>query len=309
MCIIVAKKANVPMPDRTTLKNCWDTNPDGAGIMYAHGSKVHVEKGIMTWADFEACLDRLGKQHDMQALSLVMHFRISTQAGVNPENTHPFPITRDPRALTAPRSESTLGAVAHNGIIDCCCKRSKKEKFSDTYYFVRDYAAYLIDRPGTVKKKWMQRILEEIARSKLAFLLPDGGQVLIGQFIEDKGVSYSNDTYKDFGYGYGWQEDLYLYACTEDMCFYDEELGDYYPCDPDYHLYDDFAELWVYDADTGEAYPLGYDVLDCDLLPVRPPKKNKGRLFTCGDSGTGSTSGTSDTGDTSSATSASNTAA
>lgn len=287
MCIIVAKKANVPMPSRNTLENCWHTNPDGAGLMYAHGGKVHVEKGIMTWADFAKSLDRLGKQYDMQALSLVMHFRISTQAGVNPENTHPFPITRDQKALTATRSVSTLGALAHNGIIHCCCKHGKKERFNDTYYFVRDYAAYLIDRPDTLKKKWMHRVLEEIAQSKLAFLLPDGAQVLLGQFEENAGVFYSNDTYKDYGYG-RWEDDLYLYPCTEDMCFYDEDLGDYYPCDPEVHMYDEYSELWVYFNEAMEAYPTGCDVLGCDLRAVRPPKKKKGRRFTVPAAGNGS---------------------
>ena len=47
MCVIVYKPAGCPMPDEATLRSCWDTNPDGAGMMLPDGDAVRIRKGFM----------------------------------------------------------------------------------------------------------------------------------------------------------------------------------------------------------------------------------------------------------------------
>ena len=47
MCIIVAVPANTPMPTADTIRECFISNPDGAGFMYADGKSVHIRKGFM----------------------------------------------------------------------------------------------------------------------------------------------------------------------------------------------------------------------------------------------------------------------
>ena len=42
MCIIAAKPAGVAMPSRDTIRTMWDSNRDGAGIMYVEGNNVHI---------------------------------------------------------------------------------------------------------------------------------------------------------------------------------------------------------------------------------------------------------------------------
>lgn len=115
MCIAILKPAGITLfPD--TLKNSWDSNPDGAGFMYAEDGKVVVVKGLMTFEDFLAAYE---PHKDKQC---VLHFRIATHGGVSEANTHPFAVS------------DTLGVV-HNGVINnikCDIDPSR----SDTWHFV-----------------------------------------------------------------------------------------------------------------------------------------------------------------------------
>lgn len=284
MCIIVVKPKGMPMPADEILDTCWQQNPHGAGLMYAHEDRVHIVKGLMEWKAFKKELSALGKRHDLTDLALVMHFRISTQAGVNPENTHPFVITRDTRKLTAKKATSTIGGLVHNGMIPCCSNLDKKEKYSDTLYFVRDYVARLARKPEDLKEGWMQTILCEVAQSKLSILLPDGEIIMLGDFKEQEGLYFSNDSYLpqfSFGsYGSAWDayDEVMLYPCDENMCFFDEESGDYVECRPGLDWYDKHGELWYYDdlESLDPAFYLGYPVLDAYMQPAKP-RKRKGR--------------------------------
>lgn len=306
MCIIVAKPNGIAMPNMDTLEECWYANPHGAGIMYAHHNQVEIIKGLMTWDAFRSELKSLSNRFDLEQLALVMHFRISTQAGVNPENTHPFPISTKPEKLTAQRTSSRIGGVAHNGIIPCCIVDDKGEKYSDTFYFVKDYMARYIHVPKQLKSKPMQEYLESVAKSKLAILLPNSELITLGEFTEENGILYSNDSYRPFRYymspysygyfnsaawaewdeGYIWDEfewnngqyrfsknkkkAVTLYPCTEQMCIFDEDTCEYVPCVPGYDWYDIYGELWFYDKEDGEAYSLDANVYDENMRVVRP---------------------------------------
>ena len=85
MCIIIAKDKGISIPDRTILKNCFDNNPDGAGIMWNESEFVHIQKGFMLWKDFNEFLNSLSKRIDLKLASVVMHFRITTHG-----RTHQF---------------------------------------------------------------------------------------------------------------------------------------------------------------------------------------------------------------------------
>ena len=49
MCIIAIKKLGVEMPSEAIIKNMFQRNPDGAGIMWLDKdiNQVRIEKGIM----------------------------------------------------------------------------------------------------------------------------------------------------------------------------------------------------------------------------------------------------------------------
>ena len=117
MCIAVYKPQGVELTEET-LHNCWNKNPDGAGFMYAEDGKLNVVKGLMSYEAFEQAY---APHSDKNA---VLHFRIATHGGVNPENTHPFVI------------HDNL-AMVHNGIITNV-KITDKAK-SDTWHFTEMY--------------------------------------------------------------------------------------------------------------------------------------------------------------------------
>ena len=60
MCVIAIKRAGIKMPDENTLKTMWTNNPHGAGIMYARGGKVYIDKGYMDWTSFIGRIESLG---------------------------------------------------------------------------------------------------------------------------------------------------------------------------------------------------------------------------------------------------------
>lgn len=229
MCIIAAKPTGIPMPNATTIENMWYVNSDGAGFMYAVDGKVHIEKGFMRLNDLTNRLKQLGKTHDLTALPIVMHFRITTHGGTKPENTHPFPISDNIGVLKKLHSTARIG-VAHNGIIDIT-PRSKD--ISDTMEYIASQLAPLSKAlPNFYENKYAMQMIDNAIGSKMAFLTGDGKLYTIGQFVDSDGVMYSNNSYRsDYWhskYGLGkWG-------------YWDNKLG-----------------KWVYDDDddwTGEGY-------------------------------------------------------
>ena len=117
MCIAVWKPQGIELTEET-LQNCWNRNPDGAGFMYAEDGKLNIVKGLMTYNEFEAAYAPHSDKN------CVLHFRIATHGGVNPENTHPFIVNDDL-------------AMVHNGIISNVPTPDKTK--SDTWHFTEMY--------------------------------------------------------------------------------------------------------------------------------------------------------------------------
>lgn len=97
MCIIVTKEKNAKPLDTQVFENCWDNNPDGAGILFHDGKTSTLIKGIMNKKEFLEKVKLANKKEN----SFIIHTRIATHGSVKPENTHPF-------------VSDTLG-FAHNG--------------------------------------------------------------------------------------------------------------------------------------------------------------------------------------------------
>ena len=200
MCIVIYKPAGVDLPDDDILHTCWTNNPDGAGFMYPRKGRVHIRKGYMSR---KALMDALA-QRSWRDVPLVIHFRIMTHGARNPANCHPFPVTRAEKKLSAVQSDALVG-LAHNGIIGNV--RGTKN-YSDTFIFVRDYAARIAKSPTFYKDEDSVALLEQIADSKLALMSSDGHVELIGKFTDSDGVYYSNTTYQNVvHYGaFGWND-------------------------------------------------------------------------------------------------------
>ncbi|MBE7031952.1 MAG: hypothetical protein E7401_03200 [Ruminococcaceae bacterium] len=213
MCIIVAKAKGIKMPNGKTLLQCFENNPDGAGIMWSENGAVHIRKGFMTNKEFDSFINKLGSRLDLADTALVMHFRITTHGNTNPQTCHPFPITRKISHLKRTSFTTDIG-VSHNGIIPIKCI----PKLSDTQTYIAKKLALIknIQRDFYTNVYVMQKIENEI-QSKMCFLTSDGQIYTIGKFIEENGVMYSNSSYEEYSY-LPWLKYFGMYDSKVTVC-------------------------------------------------------------------------------------------
>ena len=192
MCIICASKSGVRQPTERELFTMFQNNPHGAGYMYARDGRVHIHKGFM---DIDSFLSAVKAEHFTAKDSVVYHFRISTQAGVNPEMTHPFPLSNRLSHMKALDVECPCG-VAHNGIIRLTSDPSQRE-YSDTALFITHYMARMVHGLDDLKDAQLLNRIERLAGSKLAIM--DGSVYIatVGNFINERGLLFSNDSYRE----------------------------------------------------------------------------------------------------------------
>ena len=190
MCIICVSKSGVRQPGEATIRSMFLNNPHGAGYMVARGGRVEIHKGFMNLGDY---LRAIRAECFTLQDSVVYHFRISTQAGVNPEMTHPFPLSNQPARLRQLDLRCRIG-VAHNGIIRLTSDPNN-DQYSDTAIFITDYLSHIIRRRADLRD---QRLLDEIfqiAQSKFAIMDSGGYIATVGKFIDERGLLFSNASY------------------------------------------------------------------------------------------------------------------
>lgn len=186
MCIIAIKSAGVPI-DWDILDNCELSNPDGAGYAYVRDGEVVISKGYFTNEEMRAVIEpELGNGTGVE---IMFHFRIATHGKVAPSTCHPFPLTHDRQEILKLQTTTSV-AVAHNGVIPFM---PKDKVLSDTMQYILLYLAPLGDR---LNDESVRNLIEHSADSKLAIMTADE-LYLIGQFIEDAGWTFSNNSYAD----------------------------------------------------------------------------------------------------------------
>jgi hypothetical protein len=185
MCVAIYVPQGVARPDLETVKRCWDSNPDGAGVCFRKKSKhhcLHIEKGFMVWEDFE----RFYKAQVINTkCDLMMHFRIATHGGVCQGNTHPFPVTGSKEWLKA-TSVLCNTALMHNGVLDCT---PADKTISDSM----ELCKLIADNKLTTDIGRVFKLLEPfIGTSKLCAFTKDK-VYLAGTWYEHDGVKFSNE--------------------------------------------------------------------------------------------------------------------
>ena len=197
MCIICVSPARTRQPSISQIKMMFQSNPHGAGYMYARDGRVHIHKGFM---DIDSFLSAIKAEHFTAKDSVVYHFRISTQAGVNPEMTHPFPLSNRLPYMKALDVECQCG-VAHNGIIRLTSDPTQHE-YSDTALFITHYMARMVHGLDDLKDAQLLNRIERLAGSKLAIMDDSGYIATIGHFINERGLLFSNDSYQELRWRY-----------------------------------------------------------------------------------------------------------
>jgi hypothetical protein len=186
MCIIIVNKAGT-LPKKT-IYNCWDSNPDGAGLMYVdHAGKIVIDKELMKKKLFYQSYIHARK---VTSGTIILHFRIGTSGKKDYVNCHPFEVN------------SQL-SFCHNGIISETTLPGSP--ISDTVVFNIEYLQKL-------PENWLQSevikslVSKFIGSSKLAFLDGSGQVTLInehlGHWDEQLNNWYSNYSYVQDEYNF-----------------------------------------------------------------------------------------------------------
>ena len=195
MCVICVSGKGIKQPTKELMKMMWNRNPHGAGYMFARSKYVYIRKGFMTFDEF---YDAVKAENFTSEDTVVYHFRISTQAGVNPEMTHPFILTSKLSETKVLRTRVNMG-VCHNGIISLTS--GKSTKYSDTALFITKYLSKMVSKPGDLKDFGLTSKIRDMIGSKMAILDYAGNVTLIGDFKRDMtGLVYSNMYFMPYSY-------------------------------------------------------------------------------------------------------------
>ena len=218
MCVIMSKPQNVAFPEENILKNCWDNNPDMGGFMYAMNGKVHIYKGYDTWEKFITALNK-ARARTGDDIAYVCHFRISTQ-GYDTDCCQPFPLSGKMKNLKRCHTEANIG-VAHNGILSLTSDGAKD--YSDTMKFITDFLVNIIRSYDWYNDERTMKLIENLINgSRFSILDKNGHCQLMGKgWVEENGVSYSNETYS-------YRRAGFTYANTATPIWEDEYWEDYY---------------------------------------------------------------------------------
>jgi hypothetical protein len=215
MCVVAASYKGVGIPPKPTMKDMYESNPDGAGFAYTLNKRVYIEKGFMTYDEFTKALDDLEDKLKvkynltLKDISIVFHFRIGTHGPNSPELTHPFPISAQKKHFDALDLYTDV-VMAHNGIIRSVTPITD---WSDTTQYIKDVLHPLyLDNKDFYKSEHIQRLMDNtINGSRLVFLDKHGELTYIGDWEESKeagleGIKFSNlhheDTYLSYYSGY-----------------------------------------------------------------------------------------------------------
>lgn len=225
MCIAIYSLKGNDIPKEEYLKNSFIANPDGAGFAFnTDDRKVRIIKGLMNWDSFITTFRKYEKKYGFKNRGVLIHFRITTHGGTNPECTHPFPIIADEGALHKTRCISNYACI-HNGVISLTSNEAyRRIKMSDTMVFVEKYLSKIATNRRWFKNDVNFELLYELLDSKMAVLNGNGEIKSTYGFTKDAdGNYYSNTSYK---------EERQRYKISYNYDYYDgyEDYYDDYNC-------------------------------------------------------------------------------
>lgn len=190
MCVICVSEKGVKQPSKDLLRRMFNNNPHGAGYMVAENGRVRISKGFMT---FDSLWNALRYENFGADDVVVYHFRISTQAGVQPAMTQPFPFTKKLENTKILDCKCDLG-IAHNGIIRATTDKADRE-YSDTAHFIVKYLSRWIKSRKDFTPEFLDQLVM-FTNSRMVFLDGKGNVFYSGKFIEDyDGLMFSNTSY------------------------------------------------------------------------------------------------------------------
>jgi predicted glutamine amidotransferase len=183
MCIAILNTKKAGRLPKSQIKNSWDNNEMGSGLLWSKDNKLNVFKSY----DYDDYIDKYNELRDDASIgNIVLHFRIATSGYNGEHNLHPFLVSDD------------LGFV-HNGVISGLGNKD----FSDTYEFNDMLKKFKHNFLGCNMTKYF--VAEYIGYSKLIFLDNNDKYNIINEQLGKwtDGNWYSNDSYKKVN-DYSW---------------------------------------------------------------------------------------------------------
>lgn len=177
------------------------TNTDGIGFSYKRDknkSRVWISKGFK---DVEVFIKSLKNKRLKDEDELIIHLRIGNKGGKTTEMNHPFVLSDDTDIILSNETYVENSIMAHNGTFFDYSVHSSM--LSDTYFFVKEFMSVkeiqdLLKRDLKLFKDTFKYVLKT---NRLAFIFNDETPlVVIGDFKEDQGYFFSNDSYSRNNY-------------------------------------------------------------------------------------------------------------
>ena len=206
MCIIAYCKER--KLNYSELINCWYSNSDGAGIAWQDKGFVHFKKGFMELNDFKKFYDKF------DIVPHVIHFRTQTSGGISKDLTHPFVLDfKNPL-----EGKTRQGVLFHNGVI--ANWRDKLDLIA--YYCIGKNRRFPTGRMSDSRvMAILTKILgigylESIGAYDRFLIMRPCTVNLLGDWIKESGIYFSNLDYEDYniytdydddlaGYGFGFE--------------------------------------------------------------------------------------------------------
>jgi len=197
MCVIASIDKGCKI-EKENFDACFDSNPDGFGMMYVKDSVVVIQKTLIkkvAWNLYDYAISN-GLHNDSP---FILHFRIGTSGGKNMNNCHPFFVNKNSN------TQRRL-AFCHNGILH---KGSATK--SDTVMFNEEILSKIEPDLYSGNSGAFKLVEKYIgANNKLAFMNDNGEVTIVNKtpWIKEGGILYSNSSYKPYtphkGVGWSW---------------------------------------------------------------------------------------------------------
>jgi len=221
MCLIIVKKKGIEMPTKEFLKDVWEVNPHGAGIMWRNGKtrQVSFVKGLMKEEDMFDVLNRLDFNVDDE---VAIHLRWATSGKIDKVTCHPFISSKNKKLrslVSLAKTNKTL--FMHNGIID---DLNDKKTISDTQRFARWYLPEVPLKKLYESSSLQKMITKFVDDSRLCILNEKFGILMTGRWVSgDNGLMLSK-TFKKKDDS-PWSTETFDYGWERDSLFYGEKIG------------------------------------------------------------------------------------
>lgn len=181
MCVIITSPSQSQRPTLAQLTQCEAANRHGSGLAWVERGTVRYVKGLS--------VPEIHRHLQQQPGPVIVHFRIASVGGVDPDLCHPFPITHEAALHAAGTARSVL---FHNGTWSDWKRYrdhfgiqfGRKEAVSDTRV-----AAAIVARFGF---GWLERA----NYCRWARLSSAEGIQRIGQWVKVGHCHFSNDYWR-----------------------------------------------------------------------------------------------------------------